>query len=49
MQADAERLTIACGEGGLDLLLLQRPGGKRLPAAAFIQAKPGLEGDDLGH
>jgi len=49
VQADAERLTIACGEDGLDLLLLQRPGGKRLPAAAFIQAKPGLQGDDLGH
>jgi methionyl-tRNA formyltransferase len=49
LRADAERLTVACGEGGLDLLLLQRPGGKRLPAAAFLQAKPGLVGTDLVH
>lgn len=44
VHADAERLTVACGEGGLDLLQLQRPGGKRLPAAAFIQSRPDLTG-----
>lgn len=42
--ASAERFTVACGQGGLDLLQLQRPGGKRLPAAAFLQAHPGLGG-----
>ncbi|MFZ5547457.1 MAG: methionyl-tRNA formyltransferase [Pseudomonadota bacterium] len=46
--ADGERITVACGEGGLELLQLQRPGGKRLPAAAFLQAHPSLEGSDLG-
>lgn len=47
VHADAARLTVACGDGGLDLLQLQRPGGKRLPAAAFIQARPDLLGTDL--
>ena len=42
--ASAERLTVACGDGGLDLLQLQRPGGKRQAAAAFLQARPGLAG-----
>ena len=26
----------ACGDGALELLELQRPGGRRLPAAAFL-------------
>jgi methionyl-tRNA formyltransferase len=47
LQADAERLTVACGDGGLDLLQLQRPGGKRQPAATYLQAHPGLAGADL--
>jgi methionyl-tRNA formyltransferase len=33
------RLRIACGSGALELLELQRPGGKRLPAAAFVRAQ----------
>jgi methionyl-tRNA formyltransferase len=47
LQADAQGLRVACGEGGLDLLQLQRPGGKRLAAAAFVQARPGLAGQVL--
>ncbi len=47
VRAEAGRLVVACGDGGLELLLLQRPGGKRLPAAAFLQARPGLQGSDL--
>ena len=47
VHADAMRLTVACGDGGLDLLQLQRPGGKRLPVAAFSQARPDLVGADL--
>ena len=47
VHADATRLTVACGEGGLDLLQLQRPGGKRLPVAAFTQARPDLQGAGL--
>ncbi len=38
------RLCVACGEGALDLLQLQRPGGRRIDAAAFLQARPGLAG-----
>jgi methionyl-tRNA formyltransferase len=45
--ADAGRLTLACGQGGLDLLQLQRPGGKRQPVDAYLQAQPGLMGADL--
>jgi len=45
--AAGERLTVACGDGGLDLLQLQRPGGKRQPAAAFLQAHPALVGIQL--
>ena len=41
------RLTVACGEGALDLLQLQRPGGRRIDAAALLQARPGLAGQHL--
>jgi methionyl-tRNA formyltransferase len=40
-------LAVACGEGALDLLQLQRPGGRRIDAAAFVQARPGLAGRHL--
>ena len=33
-------VTVACGEGALRLTELQRAGGKRLPAAQFLQGKP---------
>lgn len=46
--AQGGELTVACGEGGLDLLLLQRPGGRRIDAAALLQAKPDLRGRWLG-
>jgi methionyl-tRNA formyltransferase len=32
-------ITVACGEGALCLTELQRAGGKRLPAAAFLQGR----------
>jgi methionyl-tRNA formyltransferase len=47
LKADGQELLVACGQGALSLLELQRPGGKRLPAAAFMQARPGLEGTSL--
>ncbi|MBQ0959225.1 methionyl-tRNA formyltransferase [Ideonella sp. 4Y11] len=47
LQADAQQLQVACGDGALDLLQLQRPGGKRAPAGAFVQARPGLAGQRL--
>ncbi|MDR1888753.1 MAG: methionyl-tRNA formyltransferase [Zoogloeaceae bacterium] len=34
--ADKTGVTVACGEGTLTLTELQRPGGKRLPAAQFL-------------
>jgi methionyl-tRNA formyltransferase len=44
----ADRLTVACGEGALDLLELQRPGGRRLPARQFLQARAPQLGSVLG-
>ena len=41
------RLTVACGTGALELLQLQRPGGRRQDVAAFLQSlqgRPGLVG-----
>ena len=37
LAADASGITVACGEGALRLTELQRPGGKRLGAAQFLQ------------
>lgn len=47
LAAQDGRLTVACGEGALDLLQLQRPGGRRIDAAALLQARPGLAGRHL--
>ncbi len=41
------QLTVACGDGALDLVQLQRPGGRRQDVAAFLQSlqgRPGLVG-----
>ncbi|MDE2370326.1 MAG: methionyl-tRNA formyltransferase [Burkholderiales bacterium] len=35
------RLVIACGEGALELLELQLPGGRRIAAREFLQRHPG--------
>jgi methionyl-tRNA formyltransferase len=35
---DGGRLSVACGRGSLELIELQRPGGKRVPARIFLQA-----------
>ena len=37
LSADERGVVVACGEGALRLTELQRAGGKRLPAAAFLQ------------
>jgi methionyl-tRNA formyltransferase len=39
LPAPAGVLRVACGTGALDLLELQRPGGRRLPVAAFLQTQ----------
>jgi methionyl-tRNA formyltransferase len=46
--ADARSLAVACGEGTLALEEVQRPGGKRQPVAAWLQAQPVAVGDVLG-
>jgi methionyl-tRNA formyltransferase len=41
-QLDGHRFTVACGDGAaLDLLEVQRPGGRRQPVAAFLAARRG--------
>ena len=47
LQADAGVLRVACGDGALDALQLQRPGGRRVDAAAFVQQRSGLAGQTL--
>lgn len=37
LAADAHGIVVACGSGALRLTMLQKPGGKRLPAAEFIK------------
>jgi len=46
--ADGPRLAVACGEGALALLDVQRPGGKRVAVAQWLQGQPLARGDVLG-
>jgi methionyl-tRNA formyltransferase len=43
-----EHLTVACGEGALALTLVQRPGGRPLPAEAFLRGFAVPVGTRLG-
>jgi methionyl-tRNA formyltransferase len=43
-----ERLTVACGEGRLELTLVQRPGGRPMPSEAFLRGFPVPVGTRLG-
>ncbi len=38
--ADAQQLVVACGDGALALLEVQKPGGKRQPVANWLQGQP---------
>jgi len=40
LSADAGGIVVACGDGAMRLLELQKPGGKRLPAAEFLKSFP---------
>lgn len=40
LQADADGIVVACGQGALRLHELQKPGGKRLAAAEFLKGFP---------
>ena len=48
LAVDAQGMVVACGEGALQLSELQRAGGKRLPAAAFLRGFPIAPGERLG-
>ncbi len=48
MSIDKMRILIACGQGVLGLEVLQKPGGKALPVAQFIQGFPIKVGDHFG-
>jgi methionyl-tRNA formyltransferase len=47
LEADTQHVVVACGDGALALQELQRPGGRRLPVAAFQAARPLRAGDRL--
>lgn len=47
LAADREGIVVACGEGALRLLELQKAGGKRLDAASFLAGTPLARGDRL--
>jgi methionyl-tRNA formyltransferase len=40
LAADPSGVTVACGEGALTFTEMQKPGGKRLAAAPFLQGFP---------
>jgi len=40
LAADEQGVAVACGTGRLEITELQRPGGKRLPAADFLRGFP---------
>jgi methionyl-tRNA formyltransferase len=42
------QLIIACGEGALEVLEIQRPGGRRMPVTDFLRGAALDEGSELG-
>lgn len=46
---DNEAIHVACGDGVLALKVLQKPGGKALPARQFVQGFPVKVGDHFGN
>ncbi len=46
--SDSQQVVVACGDGALALLDVQRPGGKRGPVAQWLQAHPLAVGTLLG-
>ncbi len=47
LAADRNGIVVACGEGALCLLELQKAGGKRLPVAQFLAGMPLATGSAL--
>ncbi len=48
VRADANGIAVACGDGTLNVTALQRPGGRRLSAAAFLAGHPVTPGSLCG-
>ena len=48
LRADAGGMLVACGDGALELIELQRAGGRRLNAAEFLRGCPIAPGARLG-
>ena len=48
VEVDGQQLVVACGDGALAVLEVQRPGGKRQAAATWLQAHPLVPGAVLG-
>jgi methionyl-tRNA formyltransferase len=48
LQAGPDAIRVACGEGALELVELQRPGGRRAAAAEFLRRTPLAPGARLG-
>jgi len=48
LAAGRNELVVACGEQALRILELQREGGRRLEAAAFLAGHPIQPGEKLG-
>ncbi|MGN2253184.1 methionyl-tRNA formyltransferase [Frateuria sp. GZRe12] len=44
LAASRDGIELACGEGALRVIALQRPGGKRITAADYLNARPELRG-----
>ena len=45
---EGDGLVVACGEGSLRITELQKAGGKRMDAAAFLAGNPLATGERLG-
>ena len=43
LAASRDGLDVACGEGALRLLQVQREGGRSMPAADYLNARPALK------
>jgi methionyl-tRNA formyltransferase len=48
VQADASGIVVACGEGAVMITELQRAGGRRMSAAAFLAGHPVAIGARFG-
>jgi methionyl-tRNA formyltransferase len=47
LRADARGIVVACGEGALRVTTLQLPGGRPMPAEAFVAGHPDIAGARL--